>query len=197
MTRRQSDRNQGCPRSPMVLSPLQAWRMCAFIYSAPPCEAGRVELLLNARPEARLDAQGREQAAGLRFYISVVIRQLDRIETEAHITILKERCCAGPRFTWMPRELTLLLEPSLRGQIQGISLNPSGSPWELVQRYAEPWRAILPIGGRLEASLVQLRAIAARSIGINVERCPPGGFHLSLDRIAALPSLADPVGPAA
>ena len=189
MTRRQSDRNQGCPHSPMVLSPLQAWRICAFVSGAPPCEAGRVDVCLDARPDAR--------GGRIQVYVSAKIRQLDRIETEAHITILKERCCAGRRFTWRPRELALLLEPSLRDQIQGIRLNPRRSPLELAHRYAEPWRAILPIGGRLEASLVQLRAIAARSIGINVDRCPSRGFHLSLDRIAALPSLADPVGLAA
>ena len=103
----------------MVLSPLQAWRICAFIYSAPPCEAGRVEVFLDARPEARLDARGREQSAGIRFYISAVIRQLDRIETEAHITILNERSRYGHRFTWRPRESALLLEPSLRTRSRG------------------------------------------------------------------------------
>ena len=93
--------------------------------------------------------------------------------------------------------MALLLEPSLRDQIQGIRLNPSRSPLELARRYAEPWRAILPIGGRLEASLVRLRAIAARSIGIDIDPCPSRGFHLSLDRIAALPFCADPHGLAA
>ena len=67
----------------MVLSPLQAWRICAFVSGAPPCEAGRVDVCLDARPDAR--------GGRIQVYVSARIRQLDRIETEAHITILKER----------------------------------------------------------------------------------------------------------
>ena len=174
----------------MPLSPLQSWRIWTYLAARPPALMNAIRLYCQAEVAIGKDACGRERARGVQVYISLLISQVDGLDANAHITLVKYT--GPPPRRWNPGVLQQRYATWIERNIKGQAC-VDGSRW-LLLRNDDPWRAIIdiPLSSDLGIALEHLRHRLAADVEISCPQTPEEGFHLSIDGIGPLPDHLDP-----